>query len=72
MKAIILLEIENGRSSAVIVEHSYMAEVEPLRCKLAATPEVRKATVLVAGLTGRVVTAEQHDSPPSLAQIAGW
>ncbi len=72
MKAIILLEIENGKSSAVVIEHSYMTEVEPIRRELASKPEIRKATVLVAGLTGRIVTMEQNDSVSTVAQISSW
>lgn len=72
MKAIILLEMENGKSSVVISEHDLLKEVAMLNKKLSERPEVRKATILVANLTGRVVTMESHDSPTSIAQIASW
>jgi hypothetical protein len=72
MKAIILLEIENGNTSVVVVEHQYMREVDVLLRQFGERPEVRKATTLAAGLNGRVVIADQHDTPETLAQIAGW
>lgn len=72
MKAIILLDFEHGRSSAVIIDHNIMEEVEPLRKKFAQTSGVRKATIAVAGLTGGIVLADPGDSPDTLAHIASW
>lgn len=72
MKAIILVETENSRSSAVIFDHSFMSEVEPFRKKLEERPEVHRATILAAGLTGRTVFKEPNDSIATIAQIAAW
>jgi hypothetical protein len=72
MKAIIILDIYNGKSSAVVVEHQTTEELHKLQAKLALTPEVRKATIIAANLTGRTIIAEQYDSPETIAQIASW
>lgn len=72
MKALILLELENGKSSVVVVEHETDKKLLALTESLLLTPEVRRAKVLAANLNGRIVIADQNDSPETLTQIASW
>lgn len=71
MKSVISLEIQNGNQSLVVFEHEGQ-DMETVCRGFELTPEVRKATVLVANLTGKIVTMNENDSARSVAQIAAW
>jgi hypothetical protein len=70
MKAIINLDLRNGASSLIIVEHETIAALHSLVGEFNKQKEIQRATILTANVMGRVVTMEAGDSIDLITRLA--